>query len=96
VDLEVALEAGLRRQLGRVDRLDGRQVDPVGGDLAKHGVALAIGQPVVFGVDADERREVRVIPDDPPEATLDQVVEAVVQRAAVRGRPGPGEGEVVE
>ena len=85
VDLEVALEARLGRQPGRVDRLDGREVGPVGGDLAEDGVALPVAQAMILGVDADERREVGVVADDPPEALLDEVVEALVERTAVRG-----------
>ena len=96
VDLEVALEARLGRQPGRIDRLDGCQVGPVRGDLAEDRVALAVGEPAILGVDPDERREVRVVADDPPEARLDEVVEALVERTAVGGGPGPGQGEGFE
>ena len=81
-----------RRQAGRIDRLDRREVGLLGGELVEDRVARAVAEAVVLGVDAEIGPDDRVVADDPPEARLDEVVEAVVERARVR-RPGRG-GEV--
>ncbi len=96
VELEVPLEKRLGRQPSRVDSLDGGEVGPVRRDLAEDGIALAVGQAVILGVDPDERGEVRVVPDDPPEAPLDQVVEPIVEWTAIGGGTRAGERESVE
>ena len=83
MDLQVPLEPGVGRQAGRVDRLDRREMSALGRDLAQDGVALAVRQAVILGVDPDERGEVRMVAHDPSETTLDQIVEPVVERSAV-------------
>ena len=91
VQLEVPLEPGRLGEAGVVQRLDLGQVRAVRGDLGEHGVAARVAQPRVLGVDAEIRGEDRVVRDEPPDAGLDEVVEAVVERAGVGRGSGPRE-----
>ena len=84
VDLEVALEAGVGGEGGLVERLDRREVGLLGRQLAEDGVAGAVAEAMVLGVDAEIRPDERVVGDHPPEAGLDEVVEALVERTGVR------------
>ena len=87
VELEVALEARPRLDsAGRVDRLDRGQVLALVGELAEERVAAAVAEQVVVVVEA-ERPSPRtgLSRDEPDEPGLDEVVEAVVERAG-RGR----------
>ena len=83
VDLEVALEAGRFRQVDRVDRLDCREVRALVGHLLVDRVEGAVAEQVVGVVDADERREGRVVAQKAPEPRFDEVVEPLVQRPRV-------------
>ena len=83
MDLEVPLEPGGRGEPGVVERLDGREVRPIRGDLGQHGVAAGVAEAVVLGVDAEVGRERRVVDEQAADAGLDQVVQAVVQGPAV-------------
>ena len=59
---------------------------PIGGDVAEHALAGRVGQAVVPGVDAEIRRPLGLLLDDAPEASLDEVVQLVVEWAGVRRR----------
>ena len=83
MDLEVALEPGLRRQAVGVQRHDRREVRAVVGDLLEDGVAAGVAEPVVLGVDAEQRRVDRVVHEQASDAGLDEVVEARVERPLV-------------
>ena len=91
VELELALEAGLGGERRRVDRLDRGEVLAIGGQLGEDGLAAAVAQQVVVLVEPERGAEDRVVADEPHEAGLDEVVEAVVERA--RGRRGRGARE---
>ena len=84
VDLEVALEARLGGQPGRVDRLDRGEVRAVRRELGEDGLAAAVAEQVVVLVEAERGAEDRVVADEPHEAGLDEVVE-------VGRRAGPGQ-----
>ena len=96
VELDVALEARRRGQLGRVDRLDRGQVRPLVVDLPEDRVAARVAEPVVGVVEPEPGGEQRLGRDDAPEARLDGVVEALVGGAGVRARGRPGQGSIVD
>ena len=79
VDLQLALEADVRRKVGRVDRPDGGQVRAVVGDLLEDEVTAPVPEPVVLGVDAKERRDERVVPEHAPEARFNEVIKLIVE-----------------
>ena len=86
-----------RGQAGRIERLDLREVRLLGGELGEQRVARAVAEAMVLGVDAEIRPDDRVVADDPPEAGLDEVVEAVVERRRHRlAGVGAGEDDVLE
>ncbi len=87
VDLEVPLEARGRGEVRVIDRLDGGEVRPVGPDLVEDRVPARVPEPVVLGVDAEHRREDRVVLEQAADARLDEVVQPLVHRPGVgRGR----------
>ncbi len=86
MELEVALESDRSREAGRVEGLDLGQMGSIGGELPEHRLATAVAEQVVVLVETQGGSEHRVVPDETHEAALDEVVEAVVERAAVRRR----------
>ena len=78
VQLEIALEPGGRREIGRVDRLDRGEVRLVVVDVGEQRVAAAVTQLVVGVVQAKPGREHGLALDHATEAGLDQVVQARV------------------
>jgi hypothetical protein len=93
VDLDVALESDLGRQRGCVESLDPRKLPASLGDLVLDRLAGAIGQSMVLGVDAQERRSVGVGDDRAPEVLLDEVVEPLIEGTLGRGRCRAAERE---
>lgn len=90
MELEVALEPRRRGEAGLVQRLDGGEVRAVRGDLLDDGVVARVTEPGVLGVDAEVRREDRVVDEQAPDPGLDEVVQAVVEGSRIRGRSGSG------
>ena len=89
VELEVALEAGRRRQAGRVERLDLRS----GARGRRPARARTASRPPSPSSSSWAWRpravaEDRVVADEPAEARLDEVVERVVERAGSSGGRG--------
>ena len=74
-------------QPGRIQRLDGGEVGLLLGDLVLDRVPAGVAQAVVLAVDPEVGGHDRVVREQAPDAGLDEVVEAVVERARVgRGR----------
>ncbi len=65
-------------------------------DLLEDRVAARVGEPVVEVVEPEPRADQRVGRDDPPEACLHRVVEALVGGTGIRGRGRAGQGLVVD
>ena len=86
MELEVALEPGGLGQAGRVQGLDGREVRAVVGQFLLDGVPRPVAEFVVVLVDPEMGGPGRVGGEQPTEARLDEVVERVVERPAVRTR----------
>ena len=86
VELEVALEPDPRRQLGGVERLDQVEMRALRSQLAEDGLTTSVAEEVVVLVQAHGGPEHRVVADQPHETGLDEVVEPVVERPAVRRR----------
>ena len=93
MQLEVALEADRGREGRLVEGLHRRQVLAIGLDLGQDRLPAAIAQLVVVCMDAEEGRRDRVVPHQPPEAGLDEVIEPVVKRTGVRRGIGPWQVE---
>src|SRR2546423_11261312 len=64
------------------------------GEIVEHRVARAVSEPVVAGMDPEVRAHDRVVVDEPAEARLDEVVQAVVERPGVGRAIRSGEGYV--
>jgi hypothetical protein len=96
VELQVALESRLRGQRRRVDGLDRREVGLVVFDVPEDPLPRGIREAIVPGVDPQVRRPGRLLLDDAPEARLDEVVEAVVERPRLNGCRRPGELDAPE
>ena len=87
VELQVPLEPRGGGQPGRIERLDGGEMALLLGDLVLDGVPAGVAQAVVLAVDPEVGGHDRVVGEQAPDAGLDEVVEAVVERAGVgRGR----------
>ena len=84
VELQVPLEPRGGGQPGRIQRLDGGEVGLLLGDLVLDRVPARVAQAVVLAVDAEVGGHDRVVGEQAPDAGLDEVVEAVVERARVR------------
>lgn len=91
LQLDVTLEPGLGRETGRVEPLDRGRVSLLGIDLAENVVPRSVAELIVPGMDAEGRRRRRSVLDPFAKSRLDQVVERVVERAAVPRRCRPGE-----
>ena len=61
MDLEVPLEPGVLREPGLVERLDLGEMLTLVGELLEDRIAAAVAQALVLGVDAEIRREDRVV-----------------------------------
>ena len=85
VQLQVALEAGGRRQVGWIEGLDLREVAPIGLELGENRLTSAVAELVVERVQAQGGPQDRVVADQPAQSRLDEVVERVVARPAVAG-----------
>ena len=68
------------RQAARVDGLDRGEVRAVAIELREDGLAAAVTEQVVVLVEPERGAEHGVVPDEPDEARLDEVVERVVER----------------
>jgi hypothetical protein len=66
------------------------------GDLFLDRLACAVRQALVLGVDPQERGSIGMGEDRASEVRLDQVVEALVEVARIRGGRRPAELECVE
>ena len=92
MELQVALEAGLLREPGRVDRLDLGEMLAVRLELGQDRLATAVAEQIVILVETERRCEDRVVADEPDETGLDDVVEALVERPGTAAGAGRGSG----
>ena len=95
MELDVALEADLRRELRRIERFDRGLLAAGPGDLLLDRLARAIRQAVVLGMDPEEGGNLRVGADRASESGLDEVVKPLVKWSGVRRWRRPAQLELV-